>query len=548
MKVYEALARAFAAEGTTAVFDVMGDANMHWLNALNGLGVEIFDVRHEGAGLAMADGWARASGQPGVCSTTSGPGTAQLATTMVVASRARTPLVAFCGDTAWGDAFDAQHFDQERFAAAIECGFVRLTSPAAAYEAVQRAFYLARLESRPIMLSVPSDTQMREFTGDAVYTPSTAILPSARIQPEPERIEAAAAVVTAAERPVLLVGRGAMRAGAGEVTVRLAERLGALIATTLMAKNWLTGAEFHVGVSGGYATRTARELLREADCVIAAGTSLSHYTTERGALYGNARVVHIDVAPHRLMGDGRAAELYVQSDARLGLEALEERLDGRPPATGFRTPDVAERIAAAWDDPAVYELEPGTVDPREACRILDEAIPADFGLVLGSGQQVRFGTMLLRRERPRIVAQHHFGCIGQGLTTAMGVTIADGRRPTFVVEGDGGFMMHLAEFETAVRYDLPLLVVVMNDEGLGAEYHKSLAIGLDGDLALISTPDLGQVAVAMGGRGALIRSPGDLAAAAAEFAAAPAPTVLDVRISRNVLSIPYQRIFHGADV
>ena len=91
MKVYEAMAEAFAAEGTTAVFDLMGDANMYWLNALAGRGVAIYDVRHEGAGLAMADGWARVTGEPGVCSTTSGPGTAQLATTLVVASRARTP-------------------------------------------------------------------------------------------------------------------------------------------------------------------------------------------------------------------------------------------------------------------------------------------------------------------------------------------------------------------------------------------------------------------------------------------------------------------------
>jgi acetolactate synthase I/II/III large subunit len=548
MKVYEALARAFAAEGTTAVFDLMGDANMHWLNALDRLGVEIFDVRHEGAGLAMADGWARARGQPGVCSTTSGPGTAQLATTMVVASRARTPLVAFCGDTAWGDELDAQHFDQERFAAAVEAGFVRLTSADAAYATVQRAFYEARLESRPIMLSVPSDTQMQDFDDGAVYTPSTAILPTAAVQPEPDRIAAAAVVVAASERPVVLVGRGAQHAGAGEVAVRLADRLGALIATTLHAKNWMTDADFHVGVSGGYATRTARELFKQADCVVAAGTSLSSYTTERGALFGNARIVQFDRAPHRLMGDGRAADVYVQSDARVGLEALERRLDGRPPATGFRTPAVAERIATAWDDDEVYELEPGTVDPRAACRVLDAAIPPGFGLVLGSGQQVRFGTMLLRRERPRIVAQHHFGCIGQGLTTAMGVAIADDRRPTFVVEGDAGFMMHLAEFETAVRYDLPLLVVVMNDQGLGAEYHKSLAIGLDGRLALIPTPDLGAVAAAMGGRGALVRSLDDLADAVAGFVASPAPTVLDVRISRTVLSIPYQRAFHGRDV
>src|SRR5271154_775242 len=99
MKVYEALAKAFADEGTTAVFGMMGDANLYWLNALEKYGVKQYDVRHEGAGLAMADGMARITGQPGVCTATSGPGTTQLATTMVCAARANTPLVAFCGDS-----------------------------------------------------------------------------------------------------------------------------------------------------------------------------------------------------------------------------------------------------------------------------------------------------------------------------------------------------------------------------------------------------------------------------------------------------------------
>src|SRR5258707_15283868 len=92
MKVYQALARAFAAEGTTAVFGMMGDANMYWMDELHKLGVELIEARHEGAGLAMADGFRRTSEHPGVCTTTSGPGVTQLATTLGVSPRARTPL------------------------------------------------------------------------------------------------------------------------------------------------------------------------------------------------------------------------------------------------------------------------------------------------------------------------------------------------------------------------------------------------------------------------------------------------------------------------
>jgi thiamine pyrophosphate-dependent acetolactate synthase large subunit-like protein len=108
--------------------------------------------------------------------------------------------------------------------------------------------------------------------------------------------------------------------------------------------------------------------------------------------------------------------------------------------------------------------------------------------------------------------------------------------------------MHLPEFETACRYGIPILVVVMNDEALGAEYHKARSAGLDPRLAVIPTPELGQVAVALGGSGATVRTTAELTAALAEYVRDPRPTVIDVRITRNVLSIPYRRLWYGENV
>jgi acetolactate synthase I/II/III large subunit len=539
VRVYEALAEAFVAEGTRGVFTMMGDANMYWLNAMSRLGVRLYDVRHEGAGLAMADGWGRATGEPGICSTTGGPGMTQLATTMVVAARARTPLVAFCGDSATGDAHDAQQFEQAAFAAAIEAAFVRLERADQAHDVVCRAFDIARRDSRPVVLSAPQDVQQEEFEPGAAYRPVVAGR-SAR-PADDDAIRRAADAVCASERPLVLVGRGARIAGAGDAALALAKKTGALLATTLHAKNWLNDEPFHLGIAGGYGTRTAREFLRETDCLVAVGASVSSYTSDQGALFAQAQIVQIDSRPSVHMGDGRTADAYVQADARLGLEQLVDELEARGHAfTGRRTPEVAERLAHAYDDSYAVELEPGTVDPRAACAALDDAVPGDISLVLGSGQQIRFPTMLMRRQRPLILAQHHFGCIGQGVTTAMGAVLATGR-PAFTVEGDAGFMMHLAELETAVRYDVPLLVVVMNDEALGAEFHKSQSVGLDDALALISTPDLGAVARSVGARGWLARSVDDVRRAAEAWSADPGPALIDVRISRRVLSIPYRR-------
>jgi acetolactate synthase I/II/III large subunit len=548
MKVYQALARAFVAEGTTAVFGMMGDANMYWMNELDVLGVRQFEVRHEGAGLAMADGWARTDGNPGVCTTTSGPGVAQLATTLLVAARARTPMVAFVGESVTSDESAVQRLDQKRFAEACEAGFVHLTAAENAYEAVQSAFYRARTESRPILLSAPMDIQQQEFDDDEVYVPSPELLSTSEPPyPNPKSIAAAADILAASTRPVIIVGRGAIRAGAGEAILRLAESAGALIATTLMAKTWLSDQEeFHVGISGLYATKTAMELFQEADVVIAVGAALNKYTTEHGYLYPEAKFIQLDTRPHVVMGDGRAADVLVHSDALIGVQELQKALNERGFANeGYRTAAVKERLAVAFEDDWPYEIEPDTVDPRDVCRILDERIPPEIGLVIGGGQNICFSTILMTKKRRLVLANQHFGCIGQGMTTAIGAMVATDDKPTFLMEGDAGFMMHLPEFETATRYGLPLLVVIMNDQLLGAEYHKAVAKGLNADLARVSTPDLGVVGKALGGNGALVTNLDDLRAAVDAYVANPQPTIIDVRISKSVISIPYRRLHFG---
>jgi thiamine pyrophosphate-dependent acetolactate synthase large subunit-like protein len=397
------------------------------------------------------------------------------------------------------------------------------------------------------MISAPMDVQQRTIDDDE-YTPSTALLNVDPVYPNPATIQRAADVVAGSEHPVIIVGRGAIRSGAGAPILELAENIGALVATTLMAKTWLTEDEFHVGISGLYATKTAMELFGEADAVIAVGAGLNKYTTEHGYLYPNATFVQLDSKPHVVMGGGRAADLYVHTDARIGVEQLHQALVERGfRQPGFRVPAVKERLATAFEDPQEYPVEAGTVDPRDVCRVLDDAIPGDVGLVIGGGQNICFSTILMTRPRSMVLANQHFGCIGQGLTTAMGAVVAKGNRPAFLMEGDAGLMMHLPEFETAVRYGIPLLVVVMNDQVLGAEYHKSIVKGLNADLARVSTPDLGAVGRALGGRGHLVRDLDGLRAAAAEFVADPAPTMVDVRISTNVISIPYRRLHFGQD-
>src|SRR5262245_54848773 len=324
MKVYERMAHAFKAEGTKATFGMMGDGNMYWIYALDRLGVKVHEVRHEGAGLGMADGWARTTHTPGVATATCGPGVTQLATAFVTAARAHSPVVAFCGESPSNDDEYAQYLDQSRFAAACEAGFVRLQVPDQADVVVLKSIYMAKTENRPIMLSCPMDIQQKVFEDDdEEYKPSSTLFTRGAVFPDAKALEQAADMVANAKKPVIVVGRGAQWAGAGPAVLKLAERCGAIILTTLLTKTFLNQSEWHAGISGLYGSRPAMQLAHEADLVIGVGASLNRHTLENGYMYPDARYIHIDMKPHAMMGGGRAADCYLQADARIGVEELE---------------------------------------------------------------------------------------------------------------------------------------------------------------------------------------------------------------------------------
>ncbi len=548
MKVYERLAHAFKAEGTSAVFGIMGDANMYWYSELDKLGVQLLEVRHEGAGLGMADGWARATHAPGVASATCGPGTTQLATAFVTAARAESQLVAFCGEHPTNDDGYNQRFDNRGFANACETAFVRLNSPESVDDVVRKAFYTARLESRPVMLSCPMDIQQKNFEDDDPYQPSSTIMPNRANGPDESSLKRALDLIAGAKRPVIVAGRGARWSGAGDAILKLAERSGALIATSLMAKTWLSSDPFHIGVSGLYATKTAINLLQEADVVIGVGASLNRYTTEHGYLYPNAKFVHLDTKPHVLMGNARSSDVYLQTDAKLGIEAIEGALAKQNfKQTGYRTAEVKKKLVGHFQDKKEYEIGDDKVDPREVVTTLDETVPTSISLLTGSGATGGFSNILFTKERPLVMASHFFGCIGQMMPAAMGAVAASGYKPHVLVDGDASVMMHLAEFDTMVRYKMPLLIVVLNNEALGSEYYKLDAHKMDKELSVVRTPDLGKVAEAFGGKGKMATSIADVQKAAQEWVANPCPMIIDARIEIAVVTLPYRRIHYGSD-
>jgi thiamine pyrophosphate-dependent acetolactate synthase large subunit-like protein len=181
------------------------------------------------------------------------------------------------------------------------------------------------------------------------------------------------------------------------------------------------------------------------------------------------------------------------------------------------------------------------------CRTLDEIVPATIALANGSGASSGFSIMLCNRPRPLVMSAQFFGCIGQMLPAVMGASVATGKKPMLLIDGDASTMMHLSDFDTAVRYQIPVLVVVLNDQALGSEYHKMVAHKMKAQLSTIPTPDMGAVGKALGGRGALVKSIQELRSAVAEWVAKPGPMIVDARITRNVPTLAARRIIYARD-
>lgn len=548
MKVYQAVANAFVKEGATTVFGLMGDGNMSWAAAMSAKpGVRMIDVRDEGAGLSMADGWARATGQVGVCHVTHGPGITRMTTSLVAAVKARVPVVIYTSRTHFNNEWQNQSLNQDRLVTATGAGYIEVMTPAFAEDAVRQAFYQARLQRRPVVLAYPMNIQHAEIDSDGDdYEPSRVLFHGQqRIKPADEQLAQAVKIIAAAKRPVLIVGKGAVQSGALKIAEKLAQRIGALTATSLVAKGVLRG-EFHAGISGMFSTRAVMRLFEEADCVIGVGASLNPHTIEGGVLYPKAKIIHINTEPTVLMGNDRQAHCYVQGDARVTLQALDDALQVFDFKENFRTATTRKLLLNADRDAAEYEIEPGTVDPREVSRVIDERLPEDVGVAIGVGHAFAFPVMIM--QRPRLLHEfvNGFGSIGQTLPTAIGMAVALDK-PLAVIEGDGGAMQNIQELDTASRLGLKLLFIVQNDQGLGAEYHKLKATGLDPLLAGVRSPDFGAVARGFGCRGRVVRTLDELAAGMEEFLNGEGPMVLDVRISRNVVNITYRRMYYGED-
>jgi acetolactate synthase I/II/III large subunit len=537
--VAEAVGRALAALGCRQVFGVVGSGNFVVTRALVESGAAFVAARQETAAVTMADAWARVTGEVGVATVHQGPGFTNALTGLAEAAKARTPLVLVAGDTSAAAVRSNFRVDQAAMAAAVGAVPERVYTPASAAADVVRAVRRAALERRAVALMLPLDVQAAAPAGDGAVP--AAPVPATRTRPPAEAVAAAAGLLVEARRPAIVAGRGAVLAGAGPALEDLAALTGAVLATSALGNGLFAGNPYALGISGGFASPVAADLLREADLVVAAGASLNMWTTRHGALVGSgATVVQIDCDVDAI-GAHRPVDLGVVGDVAETARELTATLQARGHAgTGYRTAEVAARIATGgWRHQPFEDAGAGgdRIDPRTLSIELDRILPPERLLAIDSGHFMGWPAMYIDVPDPQgFVFTQAFQSIGLGLASAIGAAVARPDRVTVAALGDGGALMAAGELETVGRLGLPMLVVVYNDAAYGAEVHHFGPHGEPLDTVTFPDTDLAAMGRAAGAAGVTVRRVEDLAAVGAWLADRRGPMVVDAKVEPTVVA------------
>lgn len=526
--VVDALVRA----GADTMFGVMGVGNLNVVTDFEARpGTRYVAARHESAAVNMADGFARATGRLGVATVTQGPGFTNVITALTSAARHRAPLLLITGSVS---RHSNQYIDQEALVAPTGALYRDLGTDGWAErfaEAVRRAL----TEQRPVVVVLPSDAQEAEMvTGAHSLDPEVRATPAL---PDPAALDEAADRVASAKRPVVLAGRGAVKAGAIPALIELADRTGALLATSLLAKSAFDGHPYSLGIAGGFASLLGKQELSEADCVIAFGAGLNAWTSERGQMFPKAGFIHCDIDP-TVIGSYTPVEVELPGDAGPVATALLDRLADRDMASIARDGDLAERIAAFGPgDDFVETHSAAGLDPRSVSVVLDQVLPMPRTLVVDGGHFVGFPAMYISLEEPGdLLFTMGFSSIGMGLGTAIGAAIGRPDRTVVAAMGDGGLMQCLSDLDTAVRYGVRLVVVVYDDDAYGAEIHHLRHHGLAETSARFTNPSFVEVARAIGAHAELAASLDEVSRSVTAAIDRDGPSLIEVPINGDVLS------------
>ncbi len=544
----KAIAALLKAHGVTCVFGMEDPVEI--VHGLDGNSIRTVTVHDEKHGAIMAHGYARATGRPGVCLATCGPGATNLITGLLEAQKSSNPVIAFVQDIPAENR--GRHAASEIHHEACLGPFVkwvgRIETPTRALETAMHAFRISTSgRPGPVVVLCPPDVIGTEIEwSEAEIEGRHTHYPSTRSRASRDATAEAAGILLAAERPVILAGGGAVISGAADEVVELAEALNAPVATTMNGKGLIAdGHPLSAGVSGSSTGglygrgRIANTILGDADAVLIAGSRNGQICSMNWTLPApGCRIVQIDVDAQEI-GRNFPTDVGLVGDAREVLRDLCETVEGDCPRAADPRPrlDALRAEWRAWTR-AVFTSEQTPIRPERVMREVSALIDEDTIIVTDASYVT--GWAMSHIDTPgggrAMISPRGTGGIGWSLPAAIGAMMARPGSRVLCLTGDGAFGYVFNELETAARYGVAVVVVVLNNGTLAFQKHferKLYGVHRECDFLDI---DYAEVARSLKCQGERVTKPGAVAGALKRGLACSEPYVIDVAVDPEAMA------------
>jgi acetolactate synthase I/II/III large subunit len=470
----QALIKSLEMEGTEVMFGLPGGAILPVYDPLIDSSIRHILVRHEQGAGHMAEGYAHATGRPGVAMVTSGPAATNIVTPLCDAYMDSIPIVVVTGQVPYAvigsDAF--QECDTVGITMPVTKHNWLITDPQDVPRVIREAFHVATTgRPGPVLVDMPKDVsnQMMDW-----YWPDDVDLPGYKpnTRGHAKQIKDAARLMGEAERPVIYAGGGILKARAAEVLRELAELTGIHVITTLMARgSFPDDHALALGMPGMHGNYTAVTSMQRSDLLIALGSRFDDRVTGKiSAFAPDAKVIHVDVDPAEL-GKVRRPDVPIVGDCRLVIEELVKAVKADRSKRNWPDLSAWDRQLEDWqrEFPLKYEQhDDGPLKPQYCIESLREHTPDDTIVVAGVGQHQMWTSQLWRFNHPYTwVNSGGLGTMGFAVPASIGAKVGKPERMVWAVDGDGCFQMTAQELVTASAERIPVKIAILNNAYLG---------------------------------------------------------------------------------
>jgi acetolactate synthase-1/2/3 large subunit len=532
----QAIIEALKKEKVNHIFGISGGAVLPIYDVLYDAEMRNILAKHEQCAGHMADGYARASGLPGVCIATSGPGATNLVTGIANAYMDSSPVVSITGQVTRAaigkDAFQ-------------EADIVGITTPITKYvtqvkrtedipKVFKTAFYIATSgRPGPVLVDVPKDIQ--QHSTDFEFHDSITLRGyKPRDNPHPVQVKRAAEMLVKAEHPMILAGGGVIISNASRDLLKLAELMMLPVATTLMGKGSIPETHpLSLGMVGMHGMAQANTLILESDVLLTVGARFSDRTTARvDGFCPDTQIIHVDIDSAEI-GKNVKIDLPIVADAGKTLREIyklvvKKAMTNEKSAWHSRIQQVREHYTSE------LERDSQSITAPAIIRSLRALLPNNAIIATEVGQNQMWAALHFQSLEPRtFLSSGGLGTMGFGFPAAIGAKVAKPDVPVVDIAGDGSFIMSAQELATSVLEEIPVIVVVLNNSMLGmvAQWQRIFYNRRYSGTMLHDSPDFVKLAEAFGAQGIRIGSLDEFSQAVKNGLSSDVTTVIDVPIS-----------------